>query len=133
MRSNERGFSLIEELVALAIIAAAVMMLLAAFSPSSKGVALIRRRVTAQAIARSQMEAIKAAPYRSNPAVDPYPAVQSTSGYSLTVDVGYWVSPTFTTEFPETDGGLQKIAISVYALAVPQTPMCVLEGYKGDR
>ena len=133
MRSNERGFSLIEELVALAIMAAAVLMLLGAFSPSSKGVALIRRRVSAETLARSQMEAIKAAPYRSNPAGDPYPAVESTAAYSVTVDVSYWVSPTFEVDPPEADGGLQKVVVSVYALAVPENAMCVLEGYKGDR
>lgn len=135
MGGRETGVSLVGELVALLIIGLVLVALLSGLSTSSASVAAMRQRVTAENLARRQMEAIKAAPYRLNPTVQPYPLAPVTEGYTVTVAVRYWLTPTFTTTVPitETDQGLQEMTVSVFTWRAPDAPTFVLQGYKGDR
>lgn len=135
MGGRETGASLVGELVALLIIGLVLVALLSGLSTSSASVAAMRQRVTAENLARRQMEAIKAAPYRLNPTVQPYPLAPVTEGYTVTVAVRYWLTPTFTTTVPitETDQGLQEMTVSVATEHAPDKTLFVLQGYKGDR
>ena len=126
---------MVGELIALAIVGTALVALLTGLSTSSLGVRVVEHRVSAENIARSQMEAIKAAPYQPNPTAVPYPTVSVPSGYGLTVDVSYWMTATgtFTSTLPNTDSGLQHIRVEVRSTGDSGSIAFALEGYKGDR
>ena len=135
MVRDERGSTLVGELIALAIAATALVALLSGLSTSGLGVRVVERRVSAENVARSQMEAIKAAPYQPNPTTVPYPTVAVPSGYGLTIDVSYWMTATgtFTSSLPLADAGLQRIRVEVCASDEPDSIAFALEDYKGDR
>lgn len=135
MSARQAGASLVGELVALFIVGLVLVALLSGLSTSSAGVAAMRQRVTAENLARRQMETIKAAPYRINPTAQPYPLAPVPEGYTVTVAVRYWLTPTFTTTVPvtETDQGLQEMTVSVFTWRAPDRPTLVLQGYKGKR
>lgn len=135
MVTEERGSTLVGELIALAIIGTALVALLSGLSTSSLGVRVVEHHVSAENVARSQMEAIKAAPYQPNPTAVPYPGVSVPSGYDLTIDVSYWMTATgsFASALPETDSGLQHIRVEVRSTSDPGSISFALEDYKGDR
>jgi len=135
MVRDERGSTLVGELIALAIVGTALVALLSGLSTSSLGVRMVERRVSAENVARSQMETIKAAPYQPAPAAAPYPTVSVPSGYDVTIDVSYWMTATgtFTSTPPETDSGLQRIRVEVRSTGEPDSLAFALEDYKGDR
>lgn len=133
-RSAQCGYTLLSVLVALAIIGAALMILLSALSTTSRGVSAVNQRVTAENLARTQMEDIKSADYRPNPTAEPYPTIALPSAYTMTIEVSYWVSSTaqFESSVPATNT-LQRVEISTYSERQPGSPLFVLQGYKGDR
>lgn len=131
MCADERGNTLLGELVALAIVGTAVMLLLGAFGPSSRGVSLVRQRVIAENLARRQMEAIKAAEYQPDPTAVPYPAV-TEDRYEVDVAVGHWLSDTETFTTTVSDSRLQCITITVSY--TPDDEMLFrLVNYKGNQ
>ena len=108
---EERGASLIEILVAVAIIAIVLTVFLSALSTGAFSVAVVRERVTAENIARSQLEHVKETDFIAG--TDHYtPTAISHSGYTvvisatpiitdmqlITVTVFYDDDPTFTIE-----------------------------------
>lgn len=135
MGTDERGSTLVGELIALAIAGTALVALLSGLSTSGLGVRAVAHRVTAEGVACSQMEAIKAAPYQPNPTAVPYPRTAAPAGYAVTIDVSYWVTTTgtFAADIPPTDGGLQRIRVEVRPADDPDSIAFALEGYKGDR
>lgn len=128
--SAEAGQSLVEELVAVAIVALGLMILLAALSTGSVGVRTATDRVTAQNLARSQLELIKDAAYSPNPMVSPYPTVAPVQGYAVTVGIEYWIAPSGPFTSTVRDDGLQKLTVSVSG---SEGTLLQLEGYKVDR
>jgi type II secretory pathway pseudopilin PulG len=135
MHGRQAGVTLVGELVALAIIGTVIAILLTGLSTSSSSVAATRQRITAENYARRQMETIKAAPYRRDPTAAPYPMASVAGGYTVTVGIRYWLTPTFRTTVPTTvtDQGLQEVTVSVFTWRAPQQPTFVLQGYKGNR
>jgi hypothetical protein len=133
MAGDEKGATLVGQLAALGIIGLALIMLLVGLASSGRGLALVQERVMAANCARRQMEAIKAASYRANPTVAPYPTVATTGIYSASVEVSYWISTTFQSAVPGQDYGLQFITVTVYSILDPGEPVLTLEDYKGDR
>lgn len=133
MRANQKGTTLIGELLALAIIASALVLLLTGLSTSSMGVAIQEQRVATENYARRQMEAIKSAPYQADPTAIPYPTVAVTGVYSIEIEVSYWISPTgpFTSTM-QAESGLQSLLLRVYGQDATQ-PMFTLEDYKADK
>ena len=83
--ADDRGSTLVGELIALAIVGTALVALLSGLSTSSFGVRLVEHHVSAETVARNQMEAIKAAPTSPTPLRSPTlpwrcrPAITSTS------------------------------------------------------
>lgn len=126
MHIGERGSTLVSELVALAILGTAIVLLLGAFSPASKGVSLVRQRVIAENLARRQMEEIKGAEYQPD-----YPAV-TQDYYEVDVTVGYWLSDTETFTTTVSDAGLQCITVTVSYTPTDQM-LFRLVNYKGNR
>ncbi len=127
MLSGDSGSTLVGELVAVAILGLALVVLLSAISTGMMGMAIVERRVVGENLARRQLEEIKGAEYQEN-----YPAIPVAGPYSVTVTVTHWVSPTgpFTTAMQSPDSGLQCIAVTV---SHDGKPAARLEGFKVRR
>lgn len=117
--AGERGAGLVEVLVAIAITGTAVVWLLAALSTGSIGVSTTDEQVTAEQLARSQLEDTKSQPYDAVPAS--YPTVTPVSGYVIAVDAA---------AIPQGDGSIQLVTVTV---TKDTQTLTVLEGYKVDR
>ena len=132
MLSGDSGSTLVGELVAVAILGLALVVLLSAVSTGLMGMAIVEKRVVGENLARRQLEAIKAADYQANPIGLPYPTIPVAGAYSVTVTVTHWISPTgpFTTAAQSPDSGLQCITVTVSHDGEPATR---LEGLKVRR
>jgi hypothetical protein len=111
LADDQGGASLVSQLVALAIISITLSVLVAALYTSGSGALLVRQRVSAQNLARQQMEEIKEAPYQT--------------GYDILESPVYIV----TVDEDEIEDGLQKIVVQVWSHPGGQL-LCTLEGYK---
>jgi Tfp pilus assembly protein PilV len=107
----EQGVSLIEVLVALGIFAAVGVVFLLGLTTSSKAVMSSQERVSAESLAKSQIESIRS---------QAYDAVDEPAQYSRVTDIpaGYNVIITATRLDPKNDGsgnddGLQQITVTV--------------------
>ena len=120
MFSGERGASLVEALIAVAIVAIAVIPFLAAFSTGSLAVGKADRQVTAENLARSQLEYTKSQLYAVAPAsydiITPLPA-----SYSVSSDA---------TAISGRDANIQKITVTVQH---DGKVLVVLEDFKLNR
>jgi type II secretory pathway pseudopilin PulG len=97
--SNERGATLVESLIAVAIAGMAITALLAALSTGSIAVQRGDTQVTSQTLARAQIEYIKGQAYSSS-----YAEVIKPSGYSIDIAVS---------NVGNRDSNIQKIAVTV--------------------
>lgn len=118
LMKSEKGFTLIEVLVALGLLGIIAVVFLTGISISSRAVLIADERTTAESLARSQMEYVKEQPYDD---VNPYLILSDVpANYSIAVTV-----------LPLADG-LQKITVAVSHPGEPE-PILTLEGYKVDR
>ena len=108
---DQGGMSFTSQLVALAIISVTLMVFVTALYTSGTGALLVRQRVSAQNLARQQMEVIKEAPYETSYDILDPPV------YTVTVEVD------------EIEDGLQKIVVQVWSDPGGQL-LTTLEGYK---
>ncbi|MFO7943965.1 MAG: hypothetical protein R6U51_06665 [Anaerolineales bacterium] len=114
---EESGFTLVEELVTIAIIGLGIIILVTMITTGAIGVRKVDDLVTAESLARSQSELIKNAPYELDPTSSPYPTVSPVPEYSVSVTIEYWDwdpsagSGTFTPTW--NNDGMQKIIVSV--------------------
>ncbi len=119
-RSGEKGASLVESLIALAILAIAVTAFLAAFSSGSLAVGRADKRVTAENLARNQLEFAKSQTYVVAPVsynvISPLPA-----GYSISSDA---------TSITGRDQNLQRVTVTVER---DGKVLLVLEDFKLNR
>lgn len=111
----ERGFSLTEVLVSLAIIALVAVAFLSGLSISLKSLMVTEEITTAESLARSQMEYIKNQSYDND---GYYTEIECPVGYEIMVLAS------------ELQTGIQKIAVTVNH---NDEYVTTLEGYKGDR
>lgn len=115
--ADQAGFSLVEELVSLAIIAGGIVLLLGMSATGAAGVTTVSDHVTAESLARSQLEILKEAPYQSDPSSNPYPIISAPAPYSMSTSIEFWdwnpVSQTgsFTTALVQE--GMQRLTVSV--------------------
>ncbi len=110
MKANfkkQRGFSLIEVLVAMALLAGAGIAIIIALGTASKGVSTADERETAKNIAEMQLEYIMNQPYAES-----YPAkMMDYPGYSILTGADGRIA---TEAVPaRIDGNIQKITITV--------------------
>jgi hypothetical protein len=99
---RERGISLTEAAVALMLLAGAVTTLVMSLSGGALAVNKDEQEVTAQGLARTQLEYVKEYPYDADAAT--YPSVSAPNGYAVTASVS---------AVPETNGNIQKITATV--------------------
>jgi prepilin-type N-terminal cleavage/methylation domain-containing protein len=115
--ADERGMSLVEILVSLAIMAIVFTAFLSALSTATVGVDAAREQVTAQNLARAQLEHVQEQKYIT------------TTGYSL-IDVPLAYSAyTLTVQSSEIIQGLQQITVTIYH----NGPVFTIEKYKVGR
>ncbi|MFH0768596.1 MAG: hypothetical protein V1932_03375 [Chloroflexota bacterium] len=117
----ESGATLIETLVALAILGTVIITFLSGIYGSSKAAILADVRATAQSLAQTQMEYTQNATY--SPGATWYPAAPIPSskdyvGYSATIN---------STPVHGSEDGIQKIAVTISRFG---TGVVQIEGYK---
>jgi type II secretory pathway pseudopilin PulG len=122
--NNEAGVSLIETLVAVAILGFTAVIFFGGVSSSSQGVYIADERATAESLARTQMEWAKNATYTTNatqysPA--PIPAGKDYLNYSANITAA---------ALHATDDGIQEITVTIKHSG---KDIITLEGYKSDR
>lgn len=118
-RSGQRGSSLLEAAVALLLLGGAVLTMVMSLSGGALAVQKDDQDVTAQGLARTQMEYIKAYPF--NASAETYPSVDAPDGYAVSVDVD---------SVPDTGENIQKITATVTHSGVA---VCTLQDYKVNR
>ena len=120
MLAGEKGASLVEALIAVAITAIAVPAFLGAFSTGSLAVGKVDGQVTARNLARSQLEYTKSQAYIVAPAsydnITPVPV-----GYSISVEAA---------AVNGRDENVQKITVTVQRNG---KVLLVMEGFKLHR
>lgn len=110
---DQKGVALVEELVTVAIIGLGVVILVAMITTGVLGVRLIDDKVSAETLARSQLEIIKDASYRADPITNPYPVVAAVPGYSVTVSIDYWHAGNANFQSTLRNDGLQRITVTI--------------------
>ena len=116
---DEKGLTLVELLVALAIVGTTLIAFALALSTGSLAVRESDEEVTVQSLARTQLEYTKAYPYNS--AATTYPTVNTTDNFSISVGV---------TAIPATDSNIQKVTANVSQNGLV---LLTIEGYKVNR
>ena len=123
---NEKGFSLIEMLVAIALLGLIATALITGLATASRGLLIADERETAINLAESQMENVKEQPYSAvyNPiSTPPHYSVNCTA-----VPINPVTHEPFNDE--EDDLGLQLITVTIKH---NDKEVITLEGYKVDR
>ena len=99
---DEEGLTIVESLIAVAIVGVALVAFAVALSTGSLAVWESDQEVTVQSLARTQMEYIKG--YAYDPDATTYPTVNATDNYSISVAV---------TSVPDTDTNIQKVTANI--------------------
>lgn len=116
---GERGISLVETLVAVAILAIALTTFITVLSAGARGTSELGTETVAQQLAQSQLERTKAAAYDISGSS--YTLVPAPAGYSIALSVNSALY---------TNANIQKITVVVSRAA--QTVLTV-EDYKVNR
>ena len=143
-QGGSRGISLVEVLIAVALMGVIAIAFLSALSTASAAFIVADERATAESLARSQMEYVKNQEYEDagegeatyeeiTPIPDGYSIWSfnhTPTGDELAEDIlGIpWVSGNNTRA--DTDNGLQRIKLVIYH---GDKPIITMEGYKVDR
>jgi len=122
--TDEKGFSLVETLVALSIMSFVAVAFLSGLSTSSKAVVTNQEQITAESLAKSQMEYIKRQCYRVDLQYNELASDQIPTGYDIEITPAY-IDP--RGDGSTNDDGLQKIVITISRDA---ETVFTLEGYK---
>jgi type II secretory pathway pseudopilin PulG len=99
---GQRGMSLLEAVVAIALLGGVVIVMVFAMSGGVLAVGENAEEVTVQELARSQMEYIKSCAY--DPVATTYPTVTMPTDYTISVAVE---------NVPDTNTDIQKVTASI--------------------
>ena len=122
--SRESGATLVEVIVALAILGTIAVCFLSGLATTSKAAYIIDERATAESLAQSQMEWAQNASYSYGATVYspmPIPGSKDYINYSVSITAAPLNSP---------DDGIQKITVTVVR---SDEGVITLESYKVDR
>ncbi len=125
---NEKGFTLIEVVIAIALLGIIASGFLMALSGATKAILVADERTTAESLARSQMEYVKNQTYDDTNNPPQYSQLPS-------IPTDYTIALTAERLDPEGDGtgdddGLQKITVTI---SHNTKQIITLEEYKGNR
>jgi len=118
-RPSERGVSLVETLVAVAILGTALVVFMSGLSTGLLATSRNDRLSAAHELARSQMELTKAEPFVAAPHT--YPSAAAPAGYAV------------TSEATDADNGNPSIQLITVEVSKDGTLLYTLEGLKVDR
>ena len=113
---SERGLSLVESLIAVAILGVTAVALVVAMSTGMIAVRGMEEGVITQNLVRTQLEYVKSCPYDSS-----YPTVDTPEGYAISVGVD---------SIPDTGSDIQKVTATVSREGVD---ILIVEDYKVNR
>lgn len=145
---KEKGFTLIEVLIALSILGIIGIAFLGALATASKAVVIADERASAESLSRSEMEYVKSQDYSSvdwsyelpsgtSPTGvfpdwwdfdDPHTLPDGYTGFTVTVNA-YQLDP--AGDGTDNDDGLQQIIVTINYLE--EGAIISLEGYKTAR
>lgn len=100
---GEKGFLMVETIIAVGIGGTAVVVFFLAIATGSQGVAQVDRNITISNLAQSQMEFVHDQPYLTAPTT--YPTITPPEGYSLTA---------VAEPVPGADDNIQKVTVTVF-------------------
>jgi prepilin-type N-terminal cleavage/methylation domain-containing protein len=138
---SEKGFSLLEVMLAVALIGIIAVALLLGLGGASRTMSIADERATAESLARSQLESIKNQPYidYSVPGHDPYNIEECDIGYTIELDITPF-NPDTGEDYSESGGvfvqddGIQRITITVtHEVFTRSDKPLTLQGYKLHR
>jgi type II secretory pathway pseudopilin PulG len=99
---NESGMSLVEALVAIAILGGGVLTMILAMSGGALAVQENDQEVVAQSLARTELEYIKN--YAYSPGATTYPAISAPAGYGISAGVS---------AVPGGNANIQKVTVNI--------------------
>ena len=112
-KSNEKGITLVEALIAFMIFSVVAVTFIHALETNFRVLCMDRQRTTAESLAKTQLEVINNAPY--NP-VSPYSydniTISPPAGYQIAISKGVLIDPRNGT-VSGTDYGVQKVTCNV--------------------
>lgn len=109
---RQRGFTLVETAIAVALLAVIVISVLSAFSAITLAANRHQEQASLDLLVRTNAESIKSQPY-SVQNVPKYATV-TQAGYAATYTIQYW-DPAAQTFTGAVDQGLQQIVVTVTA------------------
>jgi prepilin-type N-terminal cleavage/methylation domain-containing protein len=118
--NGQNGYTLVELLITIVVIATSFAAFAVGLSTGALAVNEDDKEVTAQNLARSQMEYIKYLAYDQN--ADTYPTIDTPDGYDITVTV--------TDIDTEGNKRIQKVTADLYKDGIL---LLTIEDYKVDR
>lgn len=133
-RHNSRGITLIEVLIAVALMGIIAVAFLSALATASTALIIADERATAESLARSQMEYVKNCGYEygASPWYEQVDVESTTHpGYFISVDAPPINPDTGEAIDPANDAGIQKITVTVTHQDKPD--VIILEDYKVNR
>lgn len=120
---GESGTTLLETVVALAIVSTVAVTFLGGLATTSKATIIANERATAESLAHSQLEYVKNYDYQ-------YGASEYPVDPSLTIPENWSVLPPVVELVHDTDDGIQKVTVTIEH---DSEAVFVMEGYKVDR
>jgi len=126
---RERGFTLIEVLISLAILGVIAVAFLGALGTASKGLVITDERQTAQNLAEAQMEYIKQQNYKTDLS-QPYPKLGAGD-----IPSGYDIGVGAVKLDPDGDGAGDDDGVQLITITITHSTKTVLtlEDYKVNR
>ena len=112
---DQRGITLIEVLIGVAILGLIVPAFLGAIAVGTRATAINQERTIAESLGRTQVEALKGSAYidYSVPGHNNYTTVNAPAGYSIDIIV-VMIDPDTHEPLAEEDKGLQEITVDIY-------------------
>lgn len=123
---GEAGASLVELLVAMAIIATALVVFITALSTGAFAVSASDQLTRATNLAASQLETVKAAEYLTGTVS--YATIPA-GDYDINQQISYWNGSSFTSA-PGADSGMQWITVTV---SYDGATLVTISNYKVNR
>jgi len=131
---DEKGFSLMEVALAIALLGLVAVAYLGALATGSRAIMIADERATAESLARTQMEYVRQQPYDANLEHDPpqyYTIPDIPAGYEIDVDAAR-LDP--CDDGTANDDGIQSITVVINHTVDGETKeIFALEGYRSRR
>jgi Tfp pilus assembly protein PilV len=108
---NDTGSSLVDILLAVAIMGVAMVSIVGGMMTASISANVSRQTAEAQQLTRTYAESVAATAYVD--CATSYAAVSPPTGFVRTAVVSYWNGTAFAAACPATDSGLQRISVTI--------------------